>query len=167
MRRSRTSHRHLLIPGLILAALTIAADQATKAWLKSLLLDPPRQIPVIPDLFTLVAIWNRGVSFGMLSGHDGWGAYALSAFAIVVSIVLLVWLFRAANLLVAVGLGLIIGGAIGNVIDRLTFGAVFDFLLFGFDGHFFPAFNLADSAITIGVILLIGDGLIGRRDRNT
>jgi signal peptidase II len=154
--------RRRLAGGLVLAALVIGLDQATKAWMMGLLLDPPRAV-VVTGFFELVPVWNRGVSFGILSSHDGSTVWLLGGIAAVVAAGLVVWLARAERGLLAFGLGLVIGGALGNVIDRGRFGAVFDFLDFHAAGWHFPAFNLADSAITVGVGLLLLDGLLAGR----
>lgn len=152
--------------GLILVAAIIVADQVSKAIMMAVLEQHPFGIPVLP-VFSLVTAWNPGVSFSMLR-HAG--PLVLSGGAILVSAALIVWLARIDALLTAVGIGCVAGGALGNVIDRVRFGAVFDFLDFylktgsGREWHW-PAFNLADSAITIGVALLLFDGLFHRVDR--
>jgi signal peptidase II len=151
-----------LLLGLAIAGLVIVLDQLTKIWMMGLVLDPPRMIPVT-GFFNLVAVWNRGVSFGLFSRHEAWNAWLLSGFATIVSVILVVWLHRTERILLALALGLVIGGALGNVIDRLRYGAVFDFLLFFVGRWSWPAFNLADSAITLGVGLLLLDGLFGQR----
>jgi signal peptidase II len=150
--------------GLGLAAVVVALDQATKARMMGLLLDPPRMIG-LTDFFDLVPVWNRGVSFGILSSRDGTTAWLLGGVALLVAAGLVVWLSRIERPLLALSLGLVIGGALGNVVDRGRFGAVFDFLDFHVARWHFPAFNLADSAITIGVALLLLDGLLGGRVR--
>jgi signal peptidase II len=150
--------------GLGLAAVVIALDQATKSWMMGLLLDPPRMIG-LTDFFDLVPVWNRGVSFGILSTQDGSTAWLLGGVALLVAAGLVVWLSRIERSLLALSLGLVIGGALGNVVDRGRFGAVFDFLDFHLARWHWPAFNLADSAITVGVALLLLDGLLGGRVR--
>lgn len=144
------------------AALAVAlADQATKWWMAGLIL--PRQgrpIELLP-FFNLVEVWNRGVSFGMFSGAQS--AWVLVAVAAVISLGLLWWLARAESGMTALSIGLVLGGALGNVVDRLRLGAVFDFLDFHALGWHWPAFNLADSAITVGVALLLLEGLSGAR----
>jgi signal peptidase II len=123
----------------------------------------PFGIVVLP-VFSLVSAWNTGVSFSMLRNAGPW---LLSGGAILVSVGLLAWLTRIETLLTAMGIGCVAGGALGNVIDRLRAGAVFDFLDFyirqadGREWHW-PAFNLADSGITVGVVLLLIDGLFHR-----
>jgi signal peptidase II len=152
--------------GLILCVAIIVADQISKAIMLSVMEQHPFGISVLP-VFSLVTAWNPGVSFSMLRFLP---PQALSAFAILVSLGLIYWLTRVENRLSAFGIGCIAGGALGNVIDRLRFGKVFDFLDFfiktgsGWEWHW-PAFNLADSAITVGVILLLFDGLFHRVDR--
>lgn len=150
--------------GLGLAALVIVLDQASKAWMMGLLADPPR-IVGLTDFFSLVPVWNRGVSFGILAARDGSTAWLLSGVALAVAAGLVAWLSRVERPLLALSLGLVIGGALGNVIDRGRFGAVFDFLDFHVASWHWPAFNLADSAITVGVALLLLDGLVGGRPR--
>ena len=152
--------------GLILLVAIIVADQVSKAIMMSVLEPHPYGISILP-VFSLVTAWNRGVSFSQLRGLP---PEVLSGFAILVSIALIYWLSRVETKLIAIGIGCVAGGALGNVIDRLRFGAVFDFLDFylrtgsGWQWHW-PAFNLADTAITIGVFLLLFDGLFHRVDR--
>jgi signal peptidase II len=129
-----------------------------------LLVDPPRVVG-LTGFFSLVPVWNRGVSFGILAARDGSTAWLLSGLALVVAVGLVAWLSRVERALLALSLGLVIGGALGNVIDRGRFGAVFDFLDFHVASWHWPAFNLADSAITVGVGLLLLDGLLGGRGR--
>ncbi|WP_374368957.1 signal peptidase II [Dongia sp.] len=145
----------------ILAGLIIVADQFTKWLIMVEVMQPPRVIPVMPSL-NIVMAWNTGVSFSMLSES---GPMLLAGLAILVSLGLFIWLMRLPDPLPAYGIGLVIGGAIGNVIDRFRFGAVFDFIDFYVGNWHWPAFNLADSAITIGVLLLLFDGLFQGRDR--
>lgn len=146
-----------------LAALVVLLDQLTKWWILELM-DPPRQIELTP-FFNLVLAWNRGVSFSLFHSGAAYAPYILSAVALAVVAGLLWWIGRQERLLPALAIGLVIGGALGNVIDRLTFGAVVDFLDFHAGNWHWPAFNLADSAITVGVIGLVADGLFGERYR--
>ena len=161
------------VTGAAIALLVLVADQVVK-WQILLLLRPPGAtgtpfaapdpIHVLPILdFALV--WNRGISFGIGNGGSGAGTYVFAAIAIVVALALLGWMARTKRMLLAVALGLVIGGAIGNLVDRLRIGAVVDFLsvhIGGFD--WWPAFNLADSAITVGAVLLVIDSLFGARE---
>ncbi len=144
--------------GLAVTAAVLAVDQLTKWWIVFTVMQPPRVIEVTP-FFNLVLGWNYGVSFGMLDSVHGLGAWLLPVAVVAITAVLVVWLYRIDRLRPAVGLGLIIGGAIGNLIDRLRFGAVADFLDFYAWGHHWPAFNAADSAITVGAVVLILDSL--------
>lgn len=144
--------------GLLLAGLVIVVDQLSKWWILDSVMAPPRIIP-LTSFFNLVLVHNRGVSFGMFSSAPQWLPWALSLFAVLISAALLIWLWRTGDRLLASALGLVIGGALGNVIDRIRFGAVVDFLDFHVAAHHWPAFNVADSAITIGVGLLLLDAL--------
>lgn len=146
--------------GLALAALIVAVDQATKWWIMEGVMMPPRVIPLTP-FFNLVMTWNRGVSFGLFNNGSPYNALILPLIAIIISVLLGIWLARVQKPMVAYGLGSVIGGAVGNLIDRMRFGAVADFLDFHLWGYHWPAFNIADSAITIGVAILIADSLFG------
>ena len=157
--------------GLAAAVAIFVADQVSKSWMLDYLavdggLGRGRFVPVT-DIFNLVVVWNRGVSVGMFAGHDDTMRWALAALAVGVSLILAVWLFRTQDRLVALGLGCVIGGALGNVVDRVRFGAVFDFLDFHALGYHWPAFNVADSGIFIGVAALLVDGLFSRREGHT
>lgn len=146
--------------GLGIAALVIALDQLTKWLMLILVMAPPRIIEVTP-FFNLVHVWNRGISFGMFNTDSSWNRWLLPLAAAIIVIFLLSWLRRATHWLLVTALGLVIGGAIGNVLDRGIHGAVFDFLDVHAYGYHWPAFNVADSAITIGVGLLIVDSVFG------
>ena len=117
--------------------------------------------------FNLVLVWNRGVSFGMFNSGGAFAPWLLSGLALAVVVGLLVWLKRSDQLLTGLGLGLVIGGAFGNLIDRIRFGAVVDFLDFHLAGWHWPAFNLADAAICVGAVLMLADGLLVRRQPPT
>ncbi|MBX6322261.1 MAG: signal peptidase II [Rhodospirillaceae bacterium] len=156
--------------GLGVAAAVVALDQLSKWLLPHWLVADPvgwtACTPVPPlevtGFFNLVLYCNRGVSFSMLHTQSAAGPWVLSLGALLIVAGLLVWLGRTRRLWPAVALGLIIGGALGNVVDRLRLGAVVDFLDLHGWGYHWPAFNLADSAITVGVILLVIDGLFTR-----
>ena len=152
--------------GLSIAALVAVADQATKwmvvDWLEGL----GRNLPVT-GFFDLVLVYNRGASFGLFQTDSPWGPRLLTGFTIVVIAGLLVWMTRIEERALTVALGLIVGGAAGNAIDRLTQGHVIDFLDFHIGGYHWPAFNLADSAITIGVAIVLYGSLIGKRSDRT
>lgn len=143
-----------------LAAAWIVLDQISKYWILNVYDLPARGVsPVLPPIFNLSMVWNRGVSFGLLKAQVGLARWGLAAFSLVVAIALAVWARRIVRPLPAVALGLIMGGAVGNLIDRVRIGAVADFL--DFSGLYFPwVFNVADSGITVGVILLLLDSLL-------
>ena len=150
-------------PGLVaflIALATVALDQLSKAWILGGL-DLPDKSPVdILPIFRLSMVWNRGVSFGLMTAHNAWGRWLLVSFSALVVIGLAVWVWRMVQPLTAAAVGLVMGGAIGNnIIDRVRWGAVADFLDFSRLG--FPwVFNVADSAISIGVALLLLDSFM-------
>lgn len=151
--------------GLSAAVLVLAADQFSKVYFLDLMQQNPAGITVLP-FFNLVMVWNTGVSFGLFQEDSAMRSWTLIGVAVAVMIWLLVWMWRAQQRLIALSLGVIIGGAVGNIVDRLRFGAVFDFLDFHAFGWHWPAFNVADSAIVVGVCLLLLEGFLpqpGRR----
>jgi signal peptidase II len=149
--------------GLVVAGLVILLDQLSKLVILMLL---DHAVAVTPFL-NLVVVWNRGVSFGMFASAAALMPWLLSGLALAVVVALGFWLRRVAHPLTGVALGLIIGGALGNVIDRVRFGAVVDFLDFHALGYHWPAFNVADSAICVGAALLLVDGLLAPRRQST
>lgn len=118
---------------------------------------------IVTGFFDLVLTCNRGMSFGLFNTSQGFSVplFALAAAAIVA--VLFFWLSRVKSEILSGAIGLIIGGAVGNVIDRLHFGGVIDFLYFHLGSWYWPAFNIADSAICIGVTVMLLEGLLARR----
>lgn len=150
--------------GLSAAVLVLAADQFSKVYFLDLMQQNPAGIAVLP-FFNLVMVWNTGVSFGLFQEDSAMRSWTLIGVAVAVMIWLLVWMWRAQQRLIALSLGVIIGGAVGNIIDRLRFGAVFDFLDFHAFGWHWPAFNVADSAIVVGVCLLLLEGFLPQADR--
>ena len=151
-----------LVPlGLLIALITLIADQASKWWVLNVLALPDaRQIVLLPVLnFTMV--WNRGVTFGLFNGFGEWGHIALAVVALGVVAALGVWLWRARGWMVATALDAIAGGAVGNVNDRLRFGAVVDFIhahaVTPWGDLSWYVFNVADAAIVCGVLVLIYD----------
>lgn len=159
MPRRRDARGPLPRLGLAVAAAVLAVDQLSKLWVVDGLMSPPRVVEVAPFL-NLVMVWNRGASFGLLGDAAAWVQYALGALALAVCCGLAAWLLRARTRTVAVALGLVIGGAAGNLVDRALRGAVADFVDLHALGHHWPAFNAADAAITCGVALLVLDALI-------
>lgn len=148
--------------GLGIAGSVTLLDQATKWLILAQVMVPPKTIEVLP-VFSIVLVWNRGVSFGLFDSTSSWTPVLLSAFAVAVSLVLLFWLRRVEQRLLAIAIGLVVGGALGNVVDRLRYGAVADFLDLHIGAYHWPAFNVADSAIAVGVVLILIDGLFARR----
>ena len=150
--------------GLGLAALVLLIDQASKWWIVSSVMDPPRVIEVTP-FFNLVIAWNQGVSFGMLNSGGWLSQWGLPLGTAAIILGLGVWLYRADRPVTVLGLGLVIGGALGNLIDRIRFGAVVDFLDFHWAAYHWPAFNAADSAITLGAVALVLEALFEGREK--
>ncbi len=154
---SSGSRRHVL-HGLLAALAVLAVDQLVKWYMLAVVMQPPRIIEVT-GFFRLVMVWNRGISFGLFGSDAPHGPLMLSVMALVVCVVLGVFLWRAHRPALVLAFGAIIGGAVGNVIDRIRFGAVADFFDLHVAGYHWPAFNIADIAITGGVIVLLIDGL--------
>lgn len=148
--------------GLGVALAVAVLDQALKAWMLALVFDPPRVLVLTP-FFNLAPAWNRGVSFGFLAHGSEWAPWLLSALAAAIALYLLRWLSKAESPWVATALGLVLGGAVGNAVDRVRYGAVADFLDFHAFGWHFWAFNLADSAITVGAAGLLLMSLLAER----
>jgi signal peptidase II len=121
-----------------------------------------RQVVLLPVL-NLTMVWNQGVTFGLLNGLGSWSHFALAAIALVVVAALAVWLRRAESAMTALAIGAIAGGAIGNVIDRLRYGAVVDFIHAHIGQWSWYVFNIADAAIVCGVAVLILESQIRRR----
>ncbi|MCH7555668.1 MAG: signal peptidase II [Proteobacteria bacterium] len=144
--------------GLAVASVIVIADQIIKWWAIGLLAEQPYGIEVLP-FFNLVLVWNQGISFGIFGGGllPPW---LLGGVALAVALALVIWLRKAETRLLAATIGLVIGGALGNVVDRFRFGAVADFLDFHWAGYHWPAFNLADAAISVGVVILLLDALL-------
>ena len=149
--------------GIVAALAVLAADQASKWWVVNVL-DLPRlgTVALLPVL-NLTYVENRGVTFGLLNSLGRWGAPALAVGALIVVVLLGVWLVRAERRLIAGAIGVIAGGAVGNVIDRLRFGFVVDFIHAHAGGWSWYVFNVADAAIVCGVAALLLDGLRARR----
>jgi signal peptidase II len=147
-----------------LALAVIVLDQLSKHWILFVYDLPARISEQVAGPFFLTMVWNQGVSFGLLRADQDLGRWLLVAFSVLVAIALAVWARRGDRTLMAWALGLVMGGAIGNAIDRAKFGAVVDFI--DVSRLYFPwVFNIADAAISVGVVLLLIDGL--RRDSTT
>lgn len=151
--------------GIFAAVITLVADQASKLWLLNVFDLARRGVVKVTPFFDLVLAWNIGISFGWLQ-HDSQAAQlALMAVKVLAVVALAIWMARSHTLLATIALGLIIGGAIGNGIDRLAYGAVVDFALFhieiGGNTYNWYVFNLADVAIVAGVAALLYDSFLG------
>lgn len=146
----------MIFLGLILALLTLFLDQISKYWAQELLLPPPQSFEIF-DFLTLNPSWNKGVSFGLFHDSPSWAFYFLIAISLGLIGLLIYWLFQRKGYLFSIAIGLILGGALGNLVDRFMHGAVFDFIDVHFKGYHFWTFNIADSAITLGAILFAID----------
>jgi signal peptidase II len=153
--------------GAAVATLVFVTDQALKAWIL-FVFELPLRGPVRLGPIDLVMVWNRGISYGLFQQHEDWGRYGLILLSIAAALFLAVWLTRTPSRLVALALGLLIGGALGNALDRVLYGAVADFILLWWIPVFPYVFNIADSAIVAGVGLLLYDSFVveGRRGRS-
>ncbi len=163
---------------LIVFLLAIIADQLSKWWVTEYLVktvlekpapqslgffewlvDAPARLPFISQevlpFFNIVMVWNQGVSFGMFNNGDTMSIIFLTSVSLIISMIFAVWLWRSTSRLQSFAIALVISGALGNVFDRLRFGAVIDFLDVHFAEYHWPAFNVADSCICVGVFLLI------------
>jgi len=147
--------------GLGVAGLTLIADQADKAWMLYVYDIGAKGTVRLAPFFDLILVWNRGVSYGLFPQESGLGRWVLILFALTSALALLVWLARITSPLAAVCVGLIIGGAVGNAIDRILYGAVADFFSFHAFGFEWYVFNVADTAIVAGVIGLLYESVFG------
>jgi signal peptidase II len=150
-----------------IAVLVIALDLLTK-WFALQQLELYQQVPVIDGLFSFTLAFNPGAAFSFLADAGGWQRWFFTAIAVGVSAMLLIWMARLPRIkrLEPIALALILGGALGNLYDRIMHGHVVDFILVHWQqSWFFPAFNLADSSITVGAALLILDMFISKPDK--
>lgn len=149
--------------GLTLACFSFLADQLFKWWMLSFMNIAAAQPIDVTPFFSLVLVWNQGVSYGLFAQGGDLGQLVLIVLSIAASIALWVWLARTASPLAAAGLGLIVGGALGNVADRIIYGAVADFFWLHAFGLSWYIFNIADIAIVAGVVALIYDSVTDSR----
>ena len=152
MGRSQVSPRLL---GILIAAATLVLDQGNKIWLLDVYDIAARQPLSLAPFLDVVMAWNPGISYSLLRADSPAGRWGLLAMALVATVALGVWLWRAPNRLTTSGLGLIVGGALGNAYDRFAYGAVADFYSFHVGSFHWYIFNLADVAIVAGVALLL------------
>ncbi len=147
--------------GLSVAAVALIADQASKAWMLYVYDIGAKGVVTVTPFFDLVLVWNRGVSYGLLPQDSDLGRWALILFAFAAAFALVIWLARVTSPLAAAAMGLVIGGAVGNAIDRILYGAVADFFSFHAYGYQWYIFNIADVAIVAGVIGLLYESVFG------
>ena len=151
--------------GIIAGIVTLVLDQASKLWLLYVFDITRRGVVKVTPFFDLVLAWNIGISFGMVQNNSQIAQLSLMVVKAIAVVALSIWMARAQTLIATVALGMIIGGAIGNAIDRVAYGAVVDFALFHLDigGNTYSwyVFNLADAAIVAGVFALLYDSFLG------
>jgi signal peptidase II len=147
-----------------LSLLVIVLDLGSK-YLADSLLTYANPVPLLP-VFDLTLFYNTGAAFSFLAGAGGWQRWLFVAIAMGMSAFLLHWMYRTprSHYLLGVGLALVLGGALGNLYDRTVHGHVVDFISLHWEGYYFPAFNIADTAITLGTIALLVDMLFSRND---
>ena len=149
--------------GLAVAAAVVVLDRLTK-WAVLARFEGGEPVLPLAPFFNLVLVENTGISFGLLTSGSSWLPWLLVSVAAAIVAALIAWLGRVERAWLAAAIGLVLGGALGNVFDRVRYGAVVDFLDFHLAGYHWPAFNLADSAIVAGVGFIILDGLFARRE---
>lgn len=149
-----------------LSAIALVADQITKAMIRKRF--DLYEYESITPFFDLIRLHNTGAAFSFLADQPGWQQYFFVLIALVVSVVILVWMrsLEGRQAFIAAALSLLLGGALGNVIDRVAFGYVTDFLYFNWQGYYWPAFNIADIAICAGAVGLIIDSIFGGKNSN-
>ena len=146
-----------------LSLLVVVLDQWSKYWIVANFRE--YEVLTVWPVFNLTLVYNTGAAFSFLSDAGGWQRWFFVTVGVLVSLVMVIWLARLQprERWTALGLALVVGGAVGNLIDRVVLGKVVDFLQWHWQDWYWPSFNLADSAITLGVILLLLDGLFGTR----
>lgn len=161
---SNSKHVWLLLS---IAVVVFFADQLTKLWIVNQYVYGASD--AVTSFFNLVRVHNFGAAFSFLNNEGGWQRWGFTLFAAIVSLIILVWIARLSTQqkLEGVALALILGGALGNLYDRVTLGYVVDFLDFHWSGRHFPAFNIADSGICLGAFLLILEGILKRPSKES
>jgi len=151
---------------LLLSLLVVVLDQASK-YLADEHLSYAQAVALLP-VFDLTLVYNRGAAFSFLADAGGWQRWFFAALAAAVSVVLVIWIkrLRSSETLLAIALAMILGGALGNLYDRVMLGYVIDFISVHYRQYYFPAFNLADAAISVGAVLLIADSLFQRKTKS-
>jgi signal peptidase II len=153
------------ILGFTAAAVTLVLDQASKLYTLFVYSLPVKEPVELGPFVNLIVVWNRGISYGLFQQNGDFGRWVLIAVSILAAIGLSFWIRRAAGRVLAIALGLIVGGALGNVIDRLAYGAVFDFIQLHLGDWSWYVFNVADAAIVAGVFGLLYDSFVLDRQR--
>jgi signal peptidase II len=150
---------------LSLSAVVVLLDQITK-YAANTGLSYAEPVVVVPSFFNLTLMYNRGAAFSFLSDASGWQRWFFVAVSVAASVLLVFWLrkLKPGQWSLALALSLVLGGAVGNLIDRLWLGHVIDFIQLYYKDFYWPAFNIADSAITVGAVLLIWDALFAKPD---
>ena len=161
--RGMTGRQSYTRLGLVVAVIAFLVDQGYKWWMLEIYGIAGRGHVTVTPFLDLVLLWNKGISYGLFPQDSMAGQFVLLAVKFVIVAVLLVWLTRVTQALVAVAVGLVVGGALGNALDRIVHGAVADFFSFHAYGFYWYVFNLADVAIVAGVALLLYDSLTGAR----
>ena len=156
-----------LLALLSIAVVVFVFDQLTKLWIVNHFVYGASE--VVTSFLNLVRVHNFGAAFSFLNNEGGWQRWGFTLFAAIVSLIILVWIARLSTQqkLEGVALALILGGALGNLYDRVTLGYVVDFLDFHWSGRHFPAFNIADSGICLGAFLLILEGILKRPSKES
>lgn len=147
--------------GAAVALLVFLVDQGSKLWLLREFNIAEKQPVRLAPVLDIVLAWNRGISYSLFTTDSARGPYVLLAITLAVTMLLILWLWRARTMPTVAALGLLIGGALGNAYDRFAYGAVVDFIYFHVGGFSWYIFNMADAAITIGVALLIFESIGG------
>lgn len=151
--------------GFVAALATLALDQASKLYLLFGYDLPVREPLQLGPFVTLVAVWNRGISYGLFQQGTELGRWLLIGFSLLACAIMAVWITRAGNRPLAASLGLVLGGAAGNAVDRAAYGAVFDFVHLHAGAFSWYVFNVADAAIVVGVVGLVYDAFATDRNR--
>ena len=151
--------------GALVALATLVLDQASKLYFLFVDVLASREPLALAPFLDLIVVWNRGISYGLFQQHTELGRWALVVLSIAAAVGLSVWLRRASTRFLAAALGLIIGGAVGNVVDRIAYGAVFDFIHFHVGSFSWYVFNIADAAIVAGVAGLLYDSFVLEKRR--
>lgn len=144
--------------GIGIAAIVLLFDQVSKWIVLNHIMVPPHTLPVT-SFFNIILAWNRGISFGLLSSSNPYSAWILATIAFAFAAILVLWIWKAETKVTALAFGCVLGGAVGNLSDRLRFGAVTDFLDFHAYGYHWYTFNIADAAIVAGVALILFENI--------